>query len=439
MNIKNLALKDFDSTIINQSEIKPLQLKACKAMESYEKSVGCGSLVVGSSGNFINMSNEKKPFIFCEVCRACYPDSSKRWKENEYPCSAMHNEIHAMVRTKRSYVYTCEIGFAYWTSPLYAGGRYAGSLASGHTLTVPKEEAAKLFCSRYKATREKVLDQLSMFPEKSHDDVISLASMLMICAENLSSGLNDEIIRKTSSGDNSFGNDLSTKKKNFFLNPVNTQDKERMLLAALRRGDRNTALKILAELFSTIREISSDDLELIRAFFIELAVIFSRTAAEVPMIDECYNRCLGQLRKSRTVNELSESLHCIIDSLEPWIFSFRGLRHASALRKAERFIWENYSSRVGLKEIAAASGLSAPYFSTIFKKEVGKNLSTYLNQLRVDKAAVYLEETGLSLQEIAKACGFEDQSWFSKIFKKHLGLSPGKYREQREAEGELEK
>jgi AraC-like DNA-binding protein len=112
------------------------------------------------------------------------------------------------------------------------------------------------------------------------------------------------------------------------------------------------------------------------------------------------------------------------------IFAFHGVRHYSALRKAERFIWENYTRKVNLREIADVSGLSAPYFSTIFKEEMGENLSNYLNRLRTEKAATMLVTTNLSISEIAKTCGFEDQSWFSKIFKNNTGLTPGKYRDQ---------
>jgi AraC-like DNA-binding protein len=61
---------------------------------------------------------------------------------------------------------------------------------------------------------------------------------------------------------------------------------------------------------------------------------------------------------------------------------------------------------------------------------MGENLSSFLNHLRVEKACYMLTETDLSLSKIAAACGFEDQSWFSKIFKSYLGISPGRYREQ---------
>jgi transcriptional regulator GlxA family with amidase domain len=61
---------------------------------------------------------------------------------------------------------------------------------------------------------------------------------------------------------------------------------------------------------------------------------------------------------------------------------------------------------------------------------MGIHLSHYLNRLRVAKAAAKLVDTGHPISRIAETCGFEDQSWFSKVFKSHTGMSPGRYREQ---------
>jgi AraC-like DNA-binding protein len=207
-----------------------------------------------------------------------------------------------------------------------------------------------------------------------------------------------------------------------------------MLLAAFRRGDNETGSKILNELMEAILKISPGNFEFIRFRALELVVLLSRAAANTDASDsetlmEANNRHLRRIQESKTLEELTENLQIIAERLSGRIFSFQGVRHASALRRAERFIWENYTRKISLEEIARASGLSAPYFSTIFKEEMGENLSSYLNRLRVEKAAALLTETGNSLNEIAGFCGFEDQSWFSKIFKLYTGTSPGKYRE----------
>jgi AraC-like DNA-binding protein len=83
-----------------------------------------------------------------------------------------------------------------------------------------------------------------------------------------------------------------------------------------------------------------------------------------------------------------------------------------------------------LREIAKIAGLSPPYFSTIFKDEMGENLSRYINRLRVEKSIKMLLETDFSMSDISTECCFQDQSWFSKIFKSFTGISPGKYRNQ---------
>ncbi|MDR2080023.1 MAG: AraC family transcriptional regulator [Treponema sp.] len=230
-------------------------------------------------------------------------------------------------------------------------------------------------------------------------------------------------------------------------------DKERILLAALRRGDNDAGQKILNELLSILFHSGAEPFRFIQFRAMELVVLLSREAMEPEImcqrsaesfteahtdrsslpgdtILETNNQYLRRIQEAKNIEDLTDVMHIIVERMSAQLFSFRGVRHASALRKAERFIWENYTRKISLQEIASAAGLSAPYFSTIFKEEMGENLSSYLNRLRVEKAEHMLTETGLTLNEIASSCGFEDQSWFSKIFKSYTGISPGKYRAQ---------
>ena len=420
--------KTSETTIINRREIEPLQHRASQIMEFYEKAVGCRTLILDRFGNTVNTLNSTNPSFFCKWCRVYYPDSSRIWGKCECPCMGIHIEAQSRAQRKGSYIYTCEIGFSYWTSSLYAGGRYAGSLIAGQVLAVSREKAADQFCSRYRAPRIEIMELLSAIPEKNHDEIIAMARMLLICAGKLSfwPGNNTQTLGGRLSM--KFAENPQTGEKKSEKAWAYPQDKERTFLAALRRGDKNTAQKILNELFDLIQETEPGDFNSIRLFSIELAVLLSRAAGGE--LEGCYYRYLRQLQESQTVDQLKENLQSIANHIGHKIFSFQGIRHAAALRKAERFIWENYTHKISLQEIAGVSGLSAPYFSTVFKEEMGINLSTYLNKLRVDKAEAMLTETHLPIKEIAAACGFEDQSWFSKIFKSRTSISPGKYREQ---------
>ena len=79
--------------------------------------------------------------------------------------------------------------------------------------------------------------------------------------------------------------------------------------------------------------------------------------------------------------------------------------------------------------LAANQNLSLGYLSTIFKKETGKTLSEHIREKRIKHAAHLLSTTQLQVQTIALYCGIMDVQYFSKLFRKEMGLTPKEYRE----------
>ena len=245
--------------------------------------------------------------------------------------------------------------------------------------------------------------------------------MMLLCAERISCR-DSNLIDSAEYGGAQSGSDYM----------ANFLEQERSLIASLRRGDNVEAGNIMRTLLNELNTAVNGNLDSFKLRLMELVVMLSRTGANPKSNEELVeanNRFLKRLENSKTIEEVSGNVRSIMEQMAGKIFSFQGIRHASALRKAERFIWENYSRKISLKEIADVSGLSAPYFSTIFKDEMGENLSNYLNRLRVEKASSMLRETDSPISGISVACGFEDQSWFSKVFKCYTGFSPSKYRE----------
>jgi AraC-like DNA-binding protein len=363
----------------------------------------------------------------------------------------MHlDAIEEAQRINGSYIYTCEMGFIYWISPIYGGGRAAGVLISSGVLAIERDRAVENVyrVCRGEVSHEKVEEYLAEFSQKSYEQVKALAQLMQICADQISNSKEDytEIRKRISRQESNLSSQIHLIKSHRDTgkaSPGYPLDKERMLLAALRRGDNDAGRKILAELLNALYVTAPGNFEFFQFRAIELVVLLSRAAVSADFsrdssgnaiddkaIIEANNRYLKKIEDSRNIKELTDTLHVIMERLAGKIFSFQGIRHSSALRKAERYIWENYTRKISLQEIADASGLSGPYFSTIFKDEMGENLSNYLNRLRVEKATTMLAETGMALSEISTACGFEDQSWFSKIFKSFTGTSPGKYREK---------
>jgi AraC-like DNA-binding protein len=381
----------------------------------------------------------------------------------------MHQDAisHAQ-RSGGVYIYTCDLGFAYWVCPLSSGGRLAGALVAGLVLSIGKQEAAERIVrmSRGQINAEAAVMLLEGVPEKNGEEIKALARLLLTCAGHIVRGTRDqsdhglrsatyhEILKRraeqqsklsvqievlknqhaagdAAAGDTAADGDAGSESPGLY--PL---EKERKLLAVLHQGDTEAAQQALDELLALLFIANPDNFKFMRYRAIELVVLIYRAAVNGDMLLELSNRYLLRIQKARTTEELIDVLYLAVDSMTGEIFPFKGVRHALSLRRAERYIQENYTRKVSLQEVACAAGLSAPYFSTVFKEEMGDNLSSYLNRLRVEKAAGMLTETVLSLSDIASTCGFEDQSWFSKIFKNYFGVSPGKYREQNKNPGQ---
>ena len=103
------------------------------------------------------------------------------------------------------------------------------------------------------------------------------------------------------------------------------------------------------------------------------------------------------------------------------------------IEKAREYIEENYSrSDLSVELICNYLGISATYFSTLFKKETGLSFVAYLTEVRLEHARELLETTDYKSYMIAEKVGYTEANYFSYVFKKQYGVSPSRYRTDRE-------
>ncbi len=100
------------------------------------------------------------------------------------------------------------------------------------------------------------------------------------------------------------------------------------------------------------------------------------------------------------------------------------------MRRATEMIADNLAGDLPLATLAQACGLSLSYFTRAFKQSMGVPPHRWLVQQRVARARAMLQETDMPLADIALACGFADQSHFTRVFAAHIGISPGAWRQQ---------
>ncbi|MGG6311479.1 response regulator transcription factor [Paenibacillus macerans] len=100
------------------------------------------------------------------------------------------------------------------------------------------------------------------------------------------------------------------------------------------------------------------------------------------------------------------------------------------MKKLLEYIDEHYGEPLSLSLLSRHFHFNPSYLSSYFSAHNDEGFSEYLNKIRISQAAALLRSDGLSISEISGRVGYSDHSYFTKVFKKHTGMSPSEYRRQ---------
>lgn len=115
-----------------------------------------------------------------------------------------------------------------------------------------------------------------------------------------------------------------------------------------------------------------------------------------------------------------------------------GRYHSHLITNVKSYLDNNFEKQIIFSELAEHFEVSQSHLSREFFRCMGEQPLHYLTRIRLEKATKLLNTTNMSLEEISISCGFSDSNYFSKIFKKHMKISPGKFRNQIKAYGYTE-
>ena len=99
-------------------------------------------------------------------------------------------------------------------------------------------------------------------------------------------------------------------------------------------------------------------------------------------------------------------------------------RFPASVASAVRYLEVHFMEPVTIEKVAESLGKSANYISSLFKRETGISFTDYLLRLRMEEACRLLQNTGMPIKKVAEQVGYSDYVYFSKLFRKHLGVLP---------------
>jgi two-component system response regulator YesN len=375
----------------------------------------------------------------CRLCRelnAFQPD-------HPVDCASVHRYgTYQAERFGGMYIYFCPRNMTHWAALVRIDGITLASLIGGPVLMIdPEEFLSEEIIAPYHAAPEN-LEALraacNEIPYASPAKVRSLAELLKLSAQALSLQLGRTL--------GAAGTAPAAAEKNPIDSVLPVEPpaalspseagyplaKERELLTLISKGDLDGSRKILNEILGLIFFYSNNDLDAIKLRVEELVVLLSRAAidggASIEDIIGLNNDYLIRVRDSQSVYDLSASLSVILTRFVDCVFTLKSIKHADLIRKSIHFIHSQYTTSLSLERVAEYVHLSPSHFSRIFHEGTGESFVAYLTRLRIEKAKAMLEAHAIPLAEIGARIGFKDQSYFTRVFKRSTGMSPGKYR-----------
>ena len=138
---------------------------------------------------------------------------------------------------------------------------------------------------------------------------------------------------------------------------------------------------------------------------------------------------------SMDLNQINEILNEVIQSFVGKSQQVASDSIKSGIKQAVLYVQEHFEENLSLSSLSAQFHVESSYFSRMFRKETGENLMLFICRKRMEKAVEYMKNTDRNLTEIAFMVGYDDYTYFNKVFKKMMGISPREYRNQLEEQG----
>jgi two-component system response regulator YesN len=205
---------------------------------------------------------------------------------------------------------------------------------------------------------------------------------------------------------------------------------EESLIIAMRSCNKEEAIQNLKQFIEQITN-SRITFRLFHRFYLQLSAAVVRVLYEYKIYDVVMKespQLFDLIEKKTSVDNLYEGMKQIISVAIEAVEWTKSQKNQRTIDRSLEYIHNRYMNDISLDNVAEAAQMSSGYFSTLFKQEKGITFIEYLTRLRVDKAKSLMADDQLRLYEISEMVGYQDVKYFSRVFKRMLGITPAEYR-----------
>ena len=369
----------------------------------------------------------------CGSCELCQTAGLSR-------DNCIRSHIYGMTEAERfggKYIYFCPMGLTCFVSPIIGDVTTTAKITVGPFLMVEPQDFIDCELTEElqldPTTLSDVIRLLPRIPQVNPRKVQDLSVLLFMAVGFLNNASAENHLLETERSDQLQGqiNAYISKLKKENFQPRYPFDKERALLLSFSHGDRENSRKLLQELLAALLVAGGGDLNWMKSRASELIVLITRSviesgADETIALNVC-RLCQEAIPRMPDFKSLSARLVSFFDSFMENLFLYPDARHAGLIQQCIQHISTHYAEHLTLEDTAHAIALSPDYLSRIFSQETGTTFSQYLNNVRIKKAKELIRRGGIRLTDISQMVGYDDQSYFTKVFRRTAGITPSEY------------
>lgn len=208
---------------------------------------------------------------------------------------------------------------------------------------------------------------------------------------------------------------------------------ERLLLTYVQHGDTEALTSVFRRTqFREDFSIGHDGTSNLRNITIVTATLVSRSAILGGVEpQEAFALSDAYIRMAESIDS-PQNLYALMSTM---VIDFANRAGSSAVPAsaspyvAQSLIWirRHLSQRISTCRVAHDIGLSTSYLSSLFRKEMGKTVTDYINEAKIDEAKTLLATHSMTIRDVSQCMGFASRNYFDKVFRRHCGLTPTQF------------